>query len=198
MMTTAWRGPVNQLLYSLSFSRDISEEHISFCADSAVHYTTLGLGPEVYYKAICDALASSEDLADTSLPQFSHAQVVEFLRALADRLDALRPWPEPRVRPLSSAKWAEFGHAVPIARLQASVLDVTNSLQKGFRPAGDSAPGLDVLMLKLQTGETVALLGRYDWEGEVTLLTDSVADPATVIEHFIALTGFPTDKTVRI
>jgi hypothetical protein len=53
-------------------------------------------------------------------------------------------------------------------------------------------------MLKLATGETVALMGSHGPQEKVTLLTDAGDNPAEVVEHFIEATGFPPDKVTRI
>jgi hypothetical protein len=198
-MTQHWRDAINEILFGLTYTDEITDELVRWNADSAVHYTTLTRGPEVYYQAIAEALASGKPLDGLrQLPQFNQAQIAGFLGALADRLDALRPWPEPQFRQLEVDAWTALRHAVPIARLNASVREVTDVLQKGFRPAGDADPGMQVLMLKLITGETVALLGSYSRGDDVTLYTDSAADPTTVIEHFTAATGFPPEKVTRM
>ena len=127
------------------------------------------------------------------MPQFDQVQIADFLCALAARLNVLRPWPEPKFRQLE-ATWATFRHALPIARLNASILDVTNILRMGFRQVGGADPGTNVLLLKLVTGETVELLGSYRRGDDVTLLADASANPAEVIEHFIAATGIPSDR----
>jgi hypothetical protein len=195
-MTQDWRYPVNQLLYSLTYSSDIDEAMVNFNASSAVDYTTLNLGPEAYSRAIKEALASGEQLDSLSLlPQFDQAQLAGFLRAVSARLDELRPWPQPEVRPLAPETWTEFGHAKPVAALDASVVEVTDVLQQGFKPVGNSQPGMNVLMLWLGTGETVALVGFYGRGEKVTLLADPAVDPSTVVDHFIAATGFPAEKT---
>ena len=197
-MTQDWRGYINGLLYGLIFEPKITDELIAGCADAAINYTVLRDGPQMYYDAIVEALASAEPLDDLhQLPQFDQEQVAVFLRAVAARLDALRPWPEPSFRRLDSAAWATFRQAVPIARLNASIREVTAVLNNGFRPAGNAAPGRQVLMLKLATGETVALLGTYAHDG-ITLLTDATGDSAEVIQLFVAATGFPPEMITRI
>jgi hypothetical protein len=198
-MTQDWRGPINGLLYGLIFAPEITDQTVTDCADAALNYTVLGSGPEVYYKAIQTALTSGERLDGLGqLPQFDQAQIAGFLRALADRLDALRPWPEPKFLRLQASAWATFANAVPIARLDTSILGVRKIVRGVFEPAGDDQPGRYVLMLKLATGETVALLGSHAAGEKVTLLADAADDPSAVIEHFTAATGFPRDKVVRI
>jgi hypothetical protein len=194
-MTPDWRAPVNQLLYSLTYTKNIDDEAINFSADSAVQFTALSLGPDVYYEAITRALASGEHLDELSLlPQFDETQIADFLRAVAARLDELRPWTEPEVRPLDPRAWVEFAHAKQIAELEASVVQVTNMLQQGFSPVGDSRSDRQVLMLRLRTGETIALVGAYGPSEKVALMTDASDDPLEVIAHFAAATGFPADK----
>jgi hypothetical protein len=196
-MTPDWRAPINQLLYSLTYSKSIDDDAVNFSADSAVQFTALSLGPDVYYRAITQALASGEQLDELSLlPQFDEAEIAGFLQAVAVRLDELRPWPEPGVRPLDVAAWSEFAHAVQIAELDASLVQVTDALQQGFRPVDNAKPGLRVVMLRLRTGETVALLGAYGAENKVAMWTEPAADPAEVIAHFVSLTGFPREKVI--
>jgi hypothetical protein len=199
MKSINWRDAINEILFGLTYTEAITDETVEWNADSAVHYTTLTFGPEVYYRAIAEALASGEPLDGLGqLPQFDQAQIAGFLGALADRLDALRPWPEPQFRQLEVDTWTAHRHAVPIARLNASIREVTDLLQKGFRPADGGEPGMEVLMLKLATGEILGLLGSYGRDDDVTLSTDAADDPAAVIEHFTAATGFPPEKVTRI
>lgn len=65
-------------------------------------------------------------------------------------------------------------------------------------PLGDGQPGMHVLMLTLQTGETVALLGSHSRGAQVNLIADGHAEPAVVIEHFADATGFPADRITPI
>jgi hypothetical protein len=198
-MTQDWRGPINGLLYGLIFAPEITDELVAGCADAAVSYTVLGDGPEVYYEAIRAALTSGERLDNVGqLPQFDQAQIASFLRAVANRLDALRPWPEPEFIRLKASTWATFTNAVPIAELEASILRIRKLVRGVFEPAGNAQPGRYVLMLKLATGEIVALLGSNGPKEKVTLLTDAGMDPTEVMKHFTAATGFPADEMTSI
>jgi hypothetical protein len=196
-MTSDWRAPVNQLLYSLTYSENIDASTVDFNAESAVRFTTLTLGPEVYYWAINQALSSGEPLdVIPLLPQFDQREIADFLRAVAGRLDQMRPWPEPDVRPLDTAAWAEFADAVKVAELDASLVEVTDALQHGFVPVPGAEPGAQVMILRLRSGETVVLLGAYGVDKKVSLLVEPSAVHTDVIAHFIALTGFPAEKVI--
>jgi len=92
----------------------------------------------------------------------------------------------------------DISDAVPIARFDASILRIRNIVRGVFERAGDSQPGRYVLMLKLATGESVALLRSPGPKEKVTLLPDARADSAEVIEHFTAATGFPSHKMAPI
>jgi hypothetical protein len=137
-MVMDWRVPINEIRFGLTFTQEITDRTVRWNADNAVHYAVFDRGPEVYYEAIREALASGEHL---------------------DGLRQLR----------------QFDQA----------------------PAGDALPGKYVMMLRLATGETVALLGRYARGEKVTLLAED-ADPAETIEHFIDATGFPANKVIPI
>lgn len=199
-MTIKWRGPINQLLYGLIFVRELTDDVVEFYADAAVSYKLLGLGPEAYCRAIDEALASGERLDGLSMvPQFDQAQIAGYLRALAARLQELRPWPEPKFRRLDDPDaWARFEHAVPIARLDSWLPELLALVRGPFRPIGDTQPGMSVLMLTLQTGETVALLDSDRLGEQVTLMTDAAVEPSVVIEHFTDATGFPAAKIAPI
>jgi hypothetical protein len=196
-MSNDWRFAIDEILYSLTFTEEITEEFVRWVADNAVRYEALDLGPHAYYQAIEDSLASGEILdGGDQLPQFSQVQLADFLRAVATELDARRPWPEPSFRNLDSSESRKaFGQAVPVARLQASVREITDLLQKGFRPVGDSDPEQQLLVLRLITGETVFLSG-IDRRGETVTLSVAPSDNASTIEHFIAATNLPSDLVI--
>ncbi|MEV3901199.1 hypothetical protein AB0K11_02655 [Mycobacterium sp. NPDC050551] len=199
-MAPDWRFAIDEILYSLSFTEQITEEFVTWIADNAVRYEALDLGPQAYYKAINDSLASGEILDGRGqLPQFNQTQLADFLRAVAAELDVRRPWPEPNFRSLDSSDSRKaFSQAVPVARLQATVREITDLLQKGFRPVGDSHPERQLLVLQLITGETVFLSG-IDRRGETVTLSADPSDSganASTIEHFIAATNLPSDLVI--
>lgn len=196
-MSESWRTPVNQLLHGLMYEQEITEEMVRWTADAAVKYTSLSLGPAVYYEAIQEALSTGEQLDGLQqLPQFDQVRVAQFLRAVADQLDASRPWAAPKFEPINDpgAAWKSFGPATPIARLDLTPIDITNSLRTVFRPITEVEPRLQLLMVKLNTGETVAIQGTYRPGDEMTLLCEAAFRPDEVIEHFTAATGIPRSK----
>ncbi len=196
-MAKNWREVIDAVLYGLMYTDEITAETVEWNADRAVRYIYFDLGPEVYYRAIHDGLESGEAFNRRWVPQFTQEQVAAFLRAMAARLDEMRPWPEPACRRLDDDMWSEFGHAVPIALLDDSIAGVMGTLQQAFGRTGDGSKN-EVLMLRLQTGEAVALLGSHVSDDPVTLLTDAGGDPEEVIKHFVTATGFPAEKVTRL
>lgn len=192
-----WQLPIDGLLYGLTFAEEIDDETIDFIAGNAVNRTVLVDGPEVYREAIDEALASGRNLATDGLPRFDHAAIAGFLRAVADRLDALRPWPQPRFRRLDPAEWSPEAFATPIAEFDGSVLALSNLLQEMFDEVDDPEGGR-VLMLALDTGETVALLGNRRPRSAVSIHARSGDGAGETIEHFLAATGVPAERLTAI
>jgi hypothetical protein len=193
-----WRGPVNQLLYGLTYVKQITDEVVERIAQNAVQRRALGLGPEVYYGAASEALASGEDLSEDQTSPHGHHERADFLRRLLARLDELRPWPEPAFTKVDTAQWPTFNRAVPLARLDASVNEVRDLLGEMFDGIGAEGQGLNALILRLKTGETVGLMGAYGPGQRVTLLRREPGDAATVRQHFQEATGFPAEKITAL
>lgn len=198
-MSEDWRLPINQILFGLIFTHEITDETVEWNAESAVRYESLDLGPAVYCQAIRDALASGERLDGLNqVPQFSQSDIANFLQALASRLDSMRPWPEPRFRVLDTNPWRSFRNAVKIAELDVPIMDLSNLFRSPFEPAGQDQEGKYFLMIALQTGEAIALVGSYAAGDKVSLLSQSAENPDAVIDHFIEATGLSSDKIVRV
>lgn len=195
-----WRTPINQILFGLTYAQELTDELVEWNADSAIRYQSLGRGPAVYHQAIHDALASGEHFDNfDQVPQFSQRELSDFLTALASRLDKLRPWPEPRFRPVDDpALWTSVLQSPKIAELDVSLLELTSLLRRPFRPAGGGQDGKYALVLALQTGEIVALLGSQARGEKVALLSQETHEADTVIDHFVEATGFSSNKVARL
>lgn len=195
----AWRPPINQILFGLTYTQALNDEVVQWTADSATGYRSLGLGPAAYSEAIHAALASGERLDGLGqLPQFSQEDIAEFLRSLASRLDSMRPWPEPRFRSVDPALWGNFRQFQPTAEVDVPLVDLARILRTPFRPAGEGHEDQYLMMVALQTGETIALLGSYTRGRKALLLRHEGDDPDAVIDHFIEATGLPSDKIARV
>lgn len=194
MTDNDWRGPVNQVLYCITLDRQLSEEVVDRVAHLAVARGALRLGPQAYHDAASRALAADADLTELPMEHDQQARA-DFLRRFTARLDELRPWPEAGFTKLdAAAQWPSFARAVPVARLDAPVIDVRNVLRERFDRIGAEGEDLYALILRLGTGETVALLGSYAAGQRVTLLQRDPGDAETLRRHFQEATGFPAAK----
>ena len=197
-MSSDWRLPINEILFGLTFTEQITDDVVEWNAENAVNYKTLGLGPAIYYQAIKDALASGDELDGLrQVPQFTGSELADFLGDLAVRLDSLRPWPEPAFRPLDPQVWEQLETVKTVAQLDVPIIYLTSRVRSPFRSAGEGYPGKYVAVLGLRTGETVALLGSYERGEKVQLLAQADVDADLVVDHFIEATSLPANKIHR-
>ncbi len=90
-------------------------------------------------------------------------------------------------------EWPTFGQATPIARIDRPAHQLTGAVGHPF----DRADDRPVLLLRLRTGEVMALLGSTDPRStSFTVLQRDPADPSELLAHFRDLTALrPTDIT---
>jgi hypothetical protein len=192
-----WRGVVNQIVYGLIFAKRLDDAVVDDVARNIVARGTLRASPEVYREAITRALASAtlEDPFDTP---HTEAELRDFLARLGERLDQLRPWPEPRFTKVDISEWPSFEGGRAIARIERTKMQVEASLREAFDrlPIGDG--GLSGLILALPSGRTVALLGRSGVGNRVILLQREPGDPAATIAAFREATGLPEDEVAPL
>ena len=98
---------------------------------------------------------------------------MSFLGRVSRELAARRPWPAPRFAKVDVAEWPTFGAATPIARVHRPAHQLTGAVGYPFEHVGR----LPVLILRLGSGEVIALLGSVD-PGS-TSVTCSSATPAS-------------------
>lgn len=188
-----WRGIINQILYGAQQGR-LDDETAERTAQAMVDHRVFGAGPAAYLSAVEHALRSSDTLVEGLPVRVPEAEFRDFLSRLRERLIAAQPWPQPRFRKLSVSEWPGFGDARPIARIDKSVQSVADRLPSIFDHVAIGDTRLPVLILRLRTGEDVALLGSVDRTSRaVTLLQRDQRDPRETIEHFTEFTGLAAE-----
>jgi len=188
----AWRGTLNQILYLANHAHDLSDDDAAAFAERMIQHDFFPDGPAVYRAAIDAALADPVLLGEEAVPQ-PHAEPVvrEFLGKLATALDERQPWAAPRYVMLDVSQWETFGQARAIARIDWSAVRVGNFLRSMFRGVPVGERSLPVLVFRIGSGETLALIGSTEpGVHNVTLLQRDPGDPAAVIDHFREYTGF--------
>jgi hypothetical protein len=192
-----WRGLVNAVLYTVQFDRALDDETVDRVARLLLENPLLGLTPEQEYAALAEALRSGEPLTGDIPQPHSEEAVRDFLARLLNRLDTLRPWPEPPFRPLPISEWERFGGARPIARVHVWYIQAQERLRNGFDQVDT---GRDVLLLRLSSGAEVALVTPW-WMGsdDLVLLQNSPdCSPEQVISEFMEATGFGGDEVTPL
>jgi hypothetical protein len=191
--------PINEILYGVQFD-PLNERTVDGVAQAMVDHRYLVSGPAAYLAAIEQALRSDAVLTDALRTRHSEESFRAFLEKLRDHLLALKPWPEPRFRKLPVSEWESFGEAKAIARIpDLHPSTVAERLPSIFDDVRIGESGLPVLVLRLGTGETVALMGSTDPKARgVALLQRDPGDPDEVIAHFRELAGFSPEEVVPL
>jgi hypothetical protein len=174
--TVPWRGYVNMLVYDLPTPLD--EQVADRLATELIRQRFFTHPVDDFYGAIVAALPSGERLAITG--DHDEADVRALLSRVVVLLDARRPWPDAAYQALEAGQWAALRDAPLIGRLLLHRRHVEAQLNRGFTAIGSA----EVLVLRLRTGQTVAL--RSGPSG-VELLTE--ADPGPTVAAFRELTG---------
>jgi hypothetical protein len=185
--TSPWRGYINQLTYAVNFQDRVSQEIVERIADAILEQRVFGDPAEAYYNAATAALASGDRVAG----QDDKDEIVrDFLQRLLLALEERKPWPEPPFRALDNGEWAAFQDAPTVGRIPLSRMSVTDRLSKLFSPApgaGSISPA-DILILRLRSGERVALVAPQSFT-EQGVAVQTYADPDATLAAFKELTG---------
>lgn len=150
------RGLNRQILYGADLREPDPDRQAGRLADEVLRQRVFTHRAEDYYRAARDELGSGRSLVDgpDDVREASRRLLAAFVRALDER----RPWPEPAFEQLDAVRWTHLRDAPVVARLALSQLEVRRKLSRLFDTAGaDTAPA-KVLVLRLRTGQEVALV----------------------------------------
>lgn len=191
-MTELWQGTSNTVLYSIQAEPELGDAVVARIARALLEQPLSDLTPEQEYAALAEALRSGAQLTEFMPGRHSEERYRDFLRRLLARLDAMRPWPEPPFRPLDMSHWDGFAGAQPVARLSSDYLNIQERLHRAFTKAGDQ----EVLMLRLKSGDEVALVNPWWPENNDTavLRRDPGRSPEQVLAAFLDATPFSSDE----
>ncbi|GAA4523813.1 hypothetical protein [Amycolatopsis samaneae] len=184
-----WRGYVNQLTYAVDLTHQVEDGFVAALADDLVHQRTFTQPVADYHRAVDAALASGETIAFGD--EQDEAVTRDFLARFKQVLDDRRPWPEPRFRQEEPDTWPAMRDAPVLARIPLSVRQVQERLNRMFDTVTGGDGEVDVLILRLRTGQVVALAHKH---ASGPLGVDLVArtDPASTLAAFHELTGIET------
>lgn len=201
MTEQTWRRIVDALLYSVQSHPRLDGALATDRAGALVAEPIHGSTAAEEYRALDAALGSGAPLADAPFSSHGEAEVRAFLTAVKDGMDALRPWPTPAYVPLADAEWARFDGGEPIARIRAGRVAVQERLQRVFGSMGEGASRRSVLVLRLGSGDDVALTTPW-WRGsdDVAVLRAAGTErtPDQVRAAFREATGFRAQEMTDV
>ena len=133
------------------------------------------------------------------IPQsHSDQEFREFLRRLLGRLDTLRPWPDLPYRRLDASRWADFAAARPIGRIGMGYVRAQERLRRIFDRL-DDGNSREVLLLRLRSGDEVALVGAPQAVGRSrSCSVRPTALPRRCSRKFVNATGFTADEVTPL
>lgn len=173
----SWRGLVGAILYGIDLAEPLDEQAAER-AGALIGQRMFTEPVEDYYRAAAAALESGE--AGDARP---------FLERLVAELDARRPWPEPAFRQVPAAEVPELRTAPVLATLGVSRMQLEERLSRLFDKSVASEWHGPVLVLRLRTGDTVALVATGGYTEPGVALRANTNDPTSVLESFGTLTG---------
>jgi hypothetical protein len=192
MTSEEWKLASQDVLYRAMFVRDLTDGAVVDRGARALIASRLAdRSPAFYYDGFGAALASEETLTAAFDTPHTEQGFRDFLRLLRQRMDQLRPWPTPPFVRLPAEAWATFADAKAVATVALRMGDAEQRLLVSAHrlPEDDS---VSALMLRLSTGDEVALLGTPGIR-PVTLLSRGDGDPAATITAFREATGVPPE-----
>ncbi len=159
MSVSTWRGVVNGILYTVQFQQELDDAQVERTARAMIAEPLYDLPTVEIRDAVSAALDSDEQLTQLIPEAHGEAEFRAFLRRVVERLDALRPWPEPAYRRLPAETWRELAGAPVVAHVPLSHVKLQERLRKLFQPVADGAVRRPVLVLRLAAGDVVAFAG---------------------------------------
>jgi hypothetical protein len=158
MTPDEWRAANDDILWKSMFVRELTDAVVDHGARDLIASRYADKSPRFYYDGIEAALRSDEVL--TAAHQTPHSEPVfrDFLRRIRERMDDLRPWPTAPYARLPLDDWPRFADARAVATVPVRMGDAEQKLLVSAHrlPGGGEA---SVLMLRLGTGQEVALVG---------------------------------------
>jgi hypothetical protein len=181
-----WRGHVNNLFYGVDLRSSVTAAEVSHRVDLLLRSDTPTVAVEAVRQALGEALESGQLLGPTE--DADEATARDYLSAVVEELERRRPWPSPPVYLGDLTDWPQMRAAPVIGRIQASQDELEMDHGLVFYPVDDGAAA--VAVLRLRTGQTVALRGSDDYTATgVDVL--SYADPRITRGAVQQLLGLP-------
>lgn len=194
-----WQMVVGQLLYAVEPNVELDDELAQRLAKLMIERRGFPSGPEVYHWGLSQAVTQEDLLAGQVLPTRHHdAALREFFQRIVRHLDAARPWPPPRWERLSADDWS-WRQAPTTAVIKGGLSYVHGRFHHFPDRLADGGEATHVLVLRLRTGEVVALevLAAPTPADARTRVKVLAGDPNTAVDSMIELAEIRPEDVVR-
>jgi hypothetical protein len=195
-----WQGVNDGVLYCVQFARELDGAEVDRIAHWLLGQPLWDLTQQQEYDALADALRSDAQLTKFIPEPHTEEAYRDFLRRVLARLDEARPWPELPFQELSISHWGNFAEARAAARITLSLKTVQERLHKFMARLTIEGIDREVLMLRLRSGDEVALVTPW-WPGStdtVVLKRANAGSAERLVAEFIKHTGFAADEVTPL
>jgi hypothetical protein len=172
-------------------------EMISQAADDLIDGISYEPAMADFHRAFVRAV-STATLPPTALAaaeNHSEVALLLFLGQLLAEMERRRPWPAPALVQADPEEWPSLGSSLPIAWMELPLPLVQEAVKASFTAESDA--DMPLLVLRLRTGQLVALVGEQNPEPSrfLVLLPDAEGqqDSAAVIDYLVQYTGLPLE-----
>lgn len=188
---------VNAILYCLLFSKRLDSSEVERLGRIILDEQVLGRTAEKEYAQIKTAVENDRWDTDLSWQPHGEPEIRDFLRRLLAHLDALRPWPDPPFRCLDPERWPEFRGGALLARVRLTALS-QDRLQILMSTVGQGADAVRVLLLRLRSGDEVALVAPPGDDHAVLLAPRPHRAGREIVRAFVECTRYPRDHVAPV
>lgn len=186
-----WRGYINQITYGSDLRQRVDDSVVARLADELIRQRYFTLPVNDYYRAAVAALESADSV--TLSEDQDEAVTRDLLARLVRALDKRKPWPTAPFYTRDVSEWPALQDAPVIARIMLTERDVQHRLHRMFSEVPTQDGQERILVLLLQTGQTVALRASSPFrEPGVDLLSHT--EPASTAAAFCELTGIELEQ----
>ncbi|MQA81014.1 MAG: hypothetical protein GEV10_21445 [Streptosporangiales bacterium] len=198
MQNPRWHRVVGNLVYTLMYERALDDDLVEHRANALLVEPFHGFSQDEEYAAINETLMSGDELTGLPpTPQHGEEHLRDFLTRVRDRLDAKRPWPDLPFVTRDDSEWNAFTGGPVIARLHSDEGAVRSHLRRHFGPVEVAEGRRKVLILRLRSGDEVALITPWwrDNEEHIAVIQhpDSDRSANEVLTAFRDATGYGAD-----
>lgn len=182
------RGVMNQLLHPIDGAPDLSDATAARMVTNLIDGRLFRPPVAEFAAAIGQVLGAGALHPQTAAMsrRYTEAELLDYLGRVAHQLEERKPWPPPLLTKLDVSLWPSFGDATVIARIDRPMHAVKGAIRQQFDEVPTADGARPVVILRLRTGEVVAVLGSTSF----VLLHRGSEDPAEVLAHFREATTF--------